>query len=230
MKMKDKHAEQKKKKEQHRNQLKASKRRKQPLLERQKPHRLEKEVILIVCEGEVTEPSYFRKFRLSSATIKAVGEGYNTITLVDRAVELSQRGDYDQVWCVFDKDDFPLQDFNNAITKAAANGVKVAYSNQAFEYWLLLHFEDHQGGAMHRDLCCEKLDAYLKNFGLHYDLDKKIITEEIFEVLINNQKARQNLAKERAKRNYDLFDHSSPALEESSTTVFKLVEEIEKFL
>ena len=37
-----------------------------------------------------TEPSYFNKFKLTTATIKAVGEGYNTISLVNRAIELSK--------------------------------------------------------------------------------------------------------------------------------------------
>ncbi len=42
-------------------------------------------------------------------------------------------------------------------------------------------------------------------------------------------KRSEQIAIKRAKRIYDLYDHSSPALEESSTTVFRLVEEILKF-
>ncbi|MBF9019024.1 MULTISPECIES: RloB family protein [unclassified Oceanispirochaeta] len=49
------------------------------------------------------------------------------------------------------KDDFSDSDFNTAITNAESYGFKVAYSNQAFEYWLILHFNDHQGGSIHRD-------------------------------------------------------------------------------
>ena len=47
---------------------------------------------------------------------------------------------------MFDKDDFSANDFNNAITIAESNNLGVAYSNQAFEYWIILHFDDHQGG------------------------------------------------------------------------------------
>jgi hypothetical protein len=175
----------------------------------------------------VTEPSYFHQFRLTSATIKAVGEGYNTVTLVQRAIELYNEGEYDQVWCVFDKDDFPAQDFNNAIQIAEASGMKIAYSNQAFEYWLILHFDDHQGGAMHRRQYCAKINEHLKPFGISYDCKGKRISDELFELLI--AEGRQQDAIQRAKRNYDRFDHRSPALEESSTTVFRLVEEILKF-
>ncbi len=157
MKMKNKKAEQIAAKEKHLGNLKA-KRRQEPQLERNEPNKIEKPTILIVCEGENTEPSYFRQFRLSSATIKAVGEGYNTISLVQRAVALAQEKKYDQVWCVFDKDDFSANDFNNAIVLAENNNFGVAYSNQAFEYWIILHLDDHQGGGMRRDECNDKLN------------------------------------------------------------------------
>lgn len=125
MKMKNKKAEQIAAKEKHREQLKKN-RRKEPTLERPEPQKDKKPTILIVCEGKNTEPSYFRKFKLSTITVEAIGEGYNTISLVERAGQLAQNKDYDQIWCVFDKDDFPVSDFNNAIAIAEAQNFKVA--------------------------------------------------------------------------------------------------------
>jgi hypothetical protein len=217
-----------------------SKRRTEPLLERAEAKILEKPTILIVCEGENTEPSYFRQFKLSSATIKPIGEGYNTISLVKRAVQLSKEKSYNQVWCVFDADpklDNPNQakNFNDAVTLAERKGFGVAYSNQAFEYWLILHFDDHQGGGMNRNDYNNKINQLLKPFRLTYDGESnKIITEEIFEVLDGidekTDKERKRLAIFRAERNYDLFDHTNPANEESSTTLFRLVEELLKYV
>lgn len=232
--MKDKKAEQAIDKEKHREQLKA-KRRTETSFERPTPVLTEKPTILIVCEGKNTEPSYFNQFRLSSATIEPVGEGYNTISLVNRAIQISNQNSYEQVWCVFDKDDFSNVDFNNAISVAEANGFGVAYSNQAFEYWILLHFNDHQGGGMHRDEYNNKLNESLKAFDVLYDGKKsKIVTEEIFDLLdgVDDRtgKERKILAIERAKRNYDRFEHNNPAIEESSTTVFRLVSELLKYL
>ena len=232
MKMKNKKAAQIAARKKHKELLKA-KRRREPSLDRNKPVKTEKPTILIVCEGKNTEPSYFRQFKLSSATIEPVGEGYNTISLVNRTIQLSREKKYDQVWCVFDKDDFDPNDFNNAITIAQANDFKVAYSNQAFEYWIILHFEDHQGGGMHRDNYGDKINDYLKPFAVKYDeKGGKTISEDFFELLSGTdektRKGRTKLAIERAKRNYDVFDHSSPATEESSTTVFKIVEELLK--
>lgn len=43
-------------------------------------------------------------------------------------------------------------------------------------------------------------------------------------------KIRRELAVQRAKRIYDLCDHTSPATEESSTTVHQLIEEIHTYI
>jgi hypothetical protein len=206
-----------------------------PIQKRQAPTRTEKPIILIVCEGENTEKSYFNQFRLSSARIKAVGQGYNTTSLVNEAIRLDQEGKYDQVWCVFDKDDFAAQDFNSAITIAQANNFKVAYSNQAFEYWILLHFEDHQGSAMPRSEYNKAINEHLEPLDAEYDgEDSKIITEKMFELMEacpeNGQQTRREVATARAQAIYNRYTHHSPATEESSTTVHNLVLEIQKYI
>ncbi|MCX6238434.1 MAG: RloB family protein [Bacteroidia bacterium] len=237
--MKNKNEEQIAAKLRHKESLKAN-RSGEPLLQRNEPTKNVRPTILIVCEGENTEPSYFRHFKLSSATIIPVGEGYNTVSLVERAMFLSNAKVYEQVWCVFDADPKPdnpkqSENFNNAIKLAEKFGFRIAYSNQAFEYWIILHFDDHQGGGMNRSDYHLRLNFHLKPFGLTYEgNDSKIITDEIFEVLDgiekNTGKERKRLAIVRAKRNYDLFDHTNPANEESSTTVFRLVEELLKYI
>lgn len=236
MKMKNKKAEQIEAKKKHKEQLKTG-RKVTPTLERGEPTLQVKPTILIVCEGKNTEPSYFQQFRLTSATVKAIGEGHNTISLVERAKQLAKDNEnkYDQVWCVFDKDAFNSNDFNNAVSSDNGTDFRVAYSNQAFEYWIILHFEDHQGGAMNRQLYNDKINKLLKPFKVNYDgEDSKIITEEIFNLLMGvdkkTNKDRTQLAIKRAERNYNQHDHSNPSKEESTTTVFKLVSELLKYL
>lgn len=234
MKMKDKKAEQKAARQKHLKQLKTQRRR-EPILERSLAELSEKPSILIICEGQNTELSYFNQFRITSAKVTSVGEGYNTISLVKRALALAQQGNYDQVWCVFDKDDFNEHEFNAAIQIAEANNFGVAYSNQSFEYWLILHFNDHQGGGMHRDRYNEKINELLKSFKVIYDGNgTKLIEEDFFELLDGTDhktnRKRVELAIIRAERNYNNFDHINPAKEESSTTVFKLVRELLKYV
>lgn len=233
MKMKNKKVEQIAAKQKHKEQLK--RRRSEPNLDRPVAQLIEKPSILIVCEGENTEPSYFNQFRLSSATVKSVGEGYNTISLVNRAIQLTNERQYDQVWCVFDKDDFSENDFNNAIQIAKANNFGIAYSNQSFEYWLILHFDDHQGAGMHRKDYNDKINELLKPFNVTYDgKGNKKVTESFFDLLdgidLKTNNKRIDLAIERAERNFNQFDHTNLAKEESSTTVFRLAKELLKYL
>ena len=79
-----------------------------------------------------------------------------------------------------------------------------------------------------------KINTLLKPFGIRYDgKGAKLITEEIFELLDgydeNLNKERKIVAIERAKRNYNNHQHNNPANEESTTTVYRLVEEILKY-
>ncbi len=204
------------------------------------PTRIERQRFLIVCEGLNTEPDYFRRFRqyfkLANAEIVEIGGAGETIRVVERARKESEKSQFDQIWVVFDKDDFPAANFDNAINMAKAAGFFVAYSNQAFEYWLLLHFEDHQGAAMHRDLYGNKLNEYLFPFKVTYDSGgSKHISAAFFQILLGKDEktseSRLDLAIKRAKKVLDFHSgNSSPAASESTTTVHRLVLELLRFV
>jgi RloB-like protein len=101
---------------------------------------------LIVCEGEKTEPNYFKAIKASLPRgvmqfIDIQGEGKNTLTLIEETIKIRERENtfngkhYDQTWAVFDKDSFPDQNFNNAINKGLTqkNKISCAWTNEAFE-------------------------------------------------------------------------------------------------
>ena len=185
-----------------------------------------KQSFLIVCEGEKTEPDYFKAFRMTAATVKAVGQAMNTMTLVNKAISIREadrlkKREYDQCWVVFDKDDFPASDFNQAIQLAEKNGFRVAYSNQAFEYWFLLHYNLYTG-PIHRN---QYKDMLTKLTGLQYNK-----TEGFGAVMYNLLLARQQQAIKSAEAVLAEISHGNPAEEESSTTVHKLVIELNKYL
>lgn len=118
---------------------------------------------------------------------------------------------------------------------ALANNFGVAYSNQSFEYWLILHFNDHQGGGMHRDSYNDIINEHLKPFKVTYDGNgTKLIEEDFFELLdgidLKARRKRVELAIDRAEKIYNRLDHINPAKEESSTTVFRLVRELLKYV
>ena len=238
--MKNKKEEQIILRKQHKDTLKIN-RRSAPLLEREKSNIDKKPSILIYCDGKNTEPSYFNSFGLSFVT--CFGEGMNTLTTVKKAIALRKKKAYDEVWCVFDADPKPsnpqqASNFNKAVALAQKSNINIAYSNQAFEYWLILHFNDHQGGKMNRTDYNSEINKFLKPFGTTYQGESsKFITNEIFEILDGidekNNIERKKLAINRAERNYNLHyldNHQNPAGAESSTTVFKLVRRLLGFL
>lgn len=185
-----------------------------------------KQSFLIVCEGENTEPDYFKAFRMTAATVKAVGQAMNTMTLVSKAISIREADQkrkkiYDQCWVVFDKDDFPAKDFNQAIQYAEKKGFRVAYSNQAFEYWFLLHYNLYTG-AIHRS---QYKDMLTKLTGMPYSK-----SEGYGAVMYNLLWSRQQQAINNAETVLAEISHGNPAEEESSTTVQRLVIELNKYL
>lgn len=185
-----------------------------------------KQSFLIVCEGERTEPDYFKAFRMTTATVKAVGQAMNTISLVNKAISIREadqkkKHHYDQCWVVFDKDDFPAKDFNQAIVLARQNGFKVAYSNQAFEYWFLLHFNLYKG-ALHRN---NYADMLTKLTGITYSKNEGFGATMYNRLASLQHKAIRNAASILAE-----ISCGNPAAEESSTTVHLLVAELNKYI
>lgn len=237
MKMKNKKAEQEADRIAAKERLRQSKRNKrfaEPVLDREKAHTEEKKSFLIVCEGENTEKSYFEQFRIPNAEITAIGTGYNTISLVNYTYKIvNQKKNngqtFDQVWCVFDKDDFNT--FDEAIELARQYGFYAAHSNQAFEYWLILHFNDHQGGAMPRTDYGKQINSAINPLGANYDADgSKTIDDKFFTILQSidpkTHNTRQSEAIKRAKRNHINKQGMKASECESNTTVYLLVEEI----
>lgn len=112
--------------------------------------------ILVVCEGEVTEPEYVDGFRLAHGAttvyVDVRSPGGDPRALVERAVWLRKAAAddarrsrdpnlaYDEAWCVFDVDEHAHAE--TARHLAAKEGVHLAVSNPCFELWLLLHFAD----------------------------------------------------------------------------------------
>lgn len=178
-----------------------------------------KQRFLIVCEGEATEPNYFRSFRVPKevAEIDVHGLGYNTVSLVREAMRLRDRGDYDQVWCVFDRDSFSVGDFNNAISLAKRNRIKIAYSNEAFELWYVLHFDFLNTGIRRH----QYVDILERRMGSKYQKNSR----DMYDLL----QSRQVTALNHATRLLKMYKPRRPAVDNPSTTVHLLVVELNRF-
>lgn len=210
---------------------------------RQKANRKPYDNVLIVCEGEKTEPYYFEEMRvyldLDSANIAIDGScGSSPKSVVKHAENLFNReransGNYDRVFCVFDRDQHDTFDdaldkinsINRALKKedyAKKEVFTAIRSIPAFEYWFLLHFTPSTkpysplGAKSVGDQVIDDLRVYLP------DYEKKqmgIYRYSIDNGLIDHAKAHSSRIFKNSKNTGDI---------NPSTNVHDLVEYLEK--
>lgn len=160
--------------------------------------------ILIVCEGEKTEPEYFSDLIISqkisaASVIEVTGDcGSSPKSVVEHAYERYReehaRGvPYDTVYCVFDKDSHScyqealqrLQDLHPKAVFIAVNSVP------CFEFWLLLHFTystKAYGNQKGKSSGAQMLSE-LKRYMPEYEKKNKGVFTQLFsrlETAINN--------------------------------------------
>lgn len=143
---------------------------------------------IIFCEDGVCEPFYFKSLsKPGKVQINVPGDqksGFRNITNALLHCEANgllenhgggyriKHGVTQHIWSVFDRDTntampalLPTEDmiFSQSIHTAEHAGIKVAWSNDAFELWLLLHFEDVDPGIpISRQEIYLRLTNYLK--------------------------------------------------------------------
>ncbi|MCC6520852.1 RloB domain-containing protein [Candidatus Nomurabacteria bacterium] len=178
-------------------------------------------VIRVFTEGTKTEPNYFNsirnELRLNEIEIKVDGLKRSTTSLVEwvieRKNELSRTDEDTEWWVVFDRDDHT--GFNQAIQKAEVEGINVAYSNECFELWFILHFE-FLNTAIGRTKYYEKLTELLSQ---KYDKS----TSDIYDLIKDRESIAIRNAKNLEKMHSDAGIASCEKMD-PSTSVYKLVE------
>ena len=151
--------------------------RKDEELRRRPPTRSPRTRILVVCEGEITEPAYFKAFQRHARNpllhVEPYGPAGVPLSVVTKAIEMrndaarrarDERDEslkWDEVWVVHDRDDHP--NVARAHALARKEKTEVALSNPSFELWALLHFEDHRR-EVHRDKVRAALKKHLPRY------------------------------------------------------------------
>lgn len=160
-----------------------SKRNRDKKQARRSPSREVKPVILVVTEGENTEPQYIEglaNYQKNPRVKVEVSGGEGTPkTLVQRAKELKLKNEqeskrqkntllkFDEIWCVFDIDEHPY--IPDAVKMACDNNFKLAISNPCIEIWLWLHFADSPGARHRHDLQAMLKQNYLPDYDKSID-------------------------------------------------------------
>ena len=191
-------------------------------------------LIVIVCEGRITEPYYFRDFKNlhgnGLVTVHAIGGCGVPDSVVERAIEEKEnlrgvaRKSKDsfeslyEVWAAFDRDDHPNDKVLRAMELARGNGINLAYSNPCFEVWGLMHFSCYAKPGHHHEVQ-QALKTMLTNYCHEKNpvLDVSSLAEKYNNAVRNSENALKN-------RYSEGIEGGNP-----STTVHLLTERIRSF-
>lgn len=180
----------------------------------------------LICSEGKTESIYFGRYKSSTGPIVvALDKSDHKVSLVKKVIEEKNKrikeGEFDvnidEVWVVLDRDAQPLNKldkayFNDTLTLAASHDISVAYSNDAFELWYLLHYQDLQS-ATHRNQLLKMLAKHTN--GKHI---------KPYENLYKEIRSCRPMAIKRAKNLLELG--IPPERANPSTTVHLLVEKL----
>ncbi|MFY4690256.1 RloB family protein [Campylobacter jejuni] len=188
-----------------------------------KPKRQENEIILIVCEGEKTEINYLKQlknfFRLNNITIDIISsKDSNPLQVVKFAKEKNDLFDYNEVYCVFDKDTHAnftkaqeeCEKYTKKYIKKDKNfKFEAIISNPCFEFWILLHFTYTTKSFSTNSPCNELINAclkaYIKNYTKNYNFTNTI-QQNLDTAITNAQKANKEAEKNNYVSSYTFMD------------------------
>ncbi|OOR89468.1 hypothetical protein B0181_07280 [Moraxella caviae] len=189
-------------------------RRKSRNLARNTPKREAYKTVLIVCEGIKTEKTYFEGLinyeKLSSVNVQVFsGRGSDPKSVVETAIQekekQSQHLDFDEVFCVIDRDTHTT--FKEAKKLAKDNGIELIISYPCFEYWYLCHFVysrapfTRSGRKSAGDLCEDSLNQeWQKAFNRKHNKAEK---ETYLSLLRYREQAINNAKKSLVEANKD---------------------------
>ena len=200
-----------------------------------KNHRPAHPKIFIWSHTKKAEIEYFQEFKnyLQTPLIMPKKEICGTPQeLISKVIEWKNKEinekDNDQVWCAFDVDDFYKNDKNGlsqAIKEARKNNIKIAYANECFELWILLHFEKPTNAILRADFKKkikqlfkkEKLGNFTKN-------------QKVFEILLPFQNKAIENAKNLGYKKYEkiIWNKTLGETGNPSTSIHFLIEDIKK--
>lgn len=187
-----------------------------------------KKAVLIALEDTKSSRYYFQSLvkdnNLSGKVVFAKHIGTNPAKVLEAIISTPRYNkDYEQRWIVIDKDDWSKKDFNGTFTRARDLGVSVAFSNESYELWVLLHFEKLERYT-NRVVLKEKLNLLFKQ---HFKISYSKADSDIYALIKTRQCQAIINAKalmEKHKRDDETMD---PYNHNPLTNIYELIECIE---
>ena len=188
--------------------------------------RRKKPTVLIALEDTKSAKYYINELARDYGVSKRIEfvppKGTNPKNVL-KAINLhsTKASEIESRWLVFDKDDYSKEEINGTISSAKANRINIAFSNESYELWILLHFEDVKRHITRKETN-KRLNRYFKE---KYNIEYSKASIEIYGLIKSNQEVAINRAKELYNGNLN-SDGYIDYLSNPLTTFYKLVEHI----
>ncbi len=196
-----------------------------------KRKRVEKKAVLIALEDTKSSKYYFQKLLQDKGLIGAVTiashrgtNPKNVLQAIKDYKEKNPRKIFEKEWILIDKDDWGKDEFNGIIDTARKTNICVAFSNEAYELWLLLHFERITAFTNRKKLNSKLSKYFNNNFKISYEKSAR----DIYQLIIDRQqdaiKNANYLVSMHKRDNGDII----PYLQNPLTMVHQLVKCLNK--
>lgn len=203
--------------------------------------------LIIACEDSVSAPTYFqeiienlklnKKITQSSIVIVPHNKHTDPMGVLNNLKNYNKDGikysDFDEKWIVIDRDinykggGHSPENFNNVFINTKKSKINIAYANDSFELWYLLHFT-YRNTPIMRDEIIKEVIKYLKRENKHIfrDLSEdNFKTEKYQKLIFQILEELQSKAIENAKRLLENYNYLyNPEKENPSTNIHKLIE------
>lgn len=196
----------------------------------------------IFCEGTETEPKYFAGFKKSiesnpiyknAVYLYYEGTGRETVNVVKEAEKYVIRNalTFGDVWCIYDKDDFPADQFDSAskyIEELNKSNKTITYhagwSNESIEYWFILHFSYYTSNNTRKEFIDYLNQMFEKRLKKSYTKNSSDIWDDL--LTIGDPKNAIKFAEKQMKK----FSGCKDSVCAPSTKIYLLVKELAKYL
>ena len=203
--------------------------------------------VIIACEDEASAPTYFKIIVerlkenkvITQDSLVIANHKHNTPKgvlddLLKHKEDEKSYKNFEHKWIVIDRDaprvnggGHTKDDFKGALSSAKSKKVEVAYANDSYELWYLLHFNPRTTAILRDEILIEVIKKLKeKNSAKFRDLDKdKIKSEEYTKLIYEELLELQPVAIRNAKKLLESYGEThNPESDNPSTTIHKLVE------
>lgn len=198
-------------------------------------HRPAHPKIFVFSHTERAEIEYFQEFKQELKTPLLVpkkilcrepDELLTKVIAWKNTKDNFNENDGDEVWCIFDVDEFYTKNpelLIQTINQAEKNKIKIAYANECFELWILLHFDAPTSSIKRGSDLAKKIQSYFKKHKLGEFKKNQHVFQQIIPFQIEAIANSKKLFAQYSKQNWDkkLGKEGNP-----STNIHLLVERI----